>query len=111
MLRTFTMNRHIFQHAAFLKDLYFAEPLERKLIIESMSGDQTDAISNITLLILQGRLVVNNLHKQKLKQYKQTMRCLANPRIGVIRKKRTMQAFHKPLPLLIKSVIHLIDEQ
>ena len=79
-------------------------------MIEFISQDQIRTISDIAKKILQGRLSVNNIHREKLKHYKRTIRFLANPRIGANRKKRTMLAFHDVIPLLIKPVLHLLDE-
>ena len=111
LVRTFDINRRIFQNSAFLKALYYAQPLHRKLIIEFISQDQMYDISDIAEKILQGRLVVNNVHKEKLKHYKRTIRFLANRRIDGNRKRRTMLAFHDVIPLLIVPILHLLDEQ
>lgn len=97
------MNRRILRNSTFIKALYFAEPLQRKQMIESISED-------IAKNILDGRLAVNNVHKQKLKQYKRTIRFLASQRINQDRKKRTMLLFHNVIPLLIKPILHLLDE-
>jgi len=105
------MSRRIFQNSAFLKALYYAQPLQRKQMIEHISQDQIRVISDIAEKILQGRLVVNNVHREKLKHYKRTIRFLANQRISTNRKRRTMLAFHNVIPLLIKPILHLLDEQ
>ena len=105
------MNRRIFQNSAFLKSLYYAQPLQRKQMIQFISQDQIRVISDIAEKILQGRLVVNNVHREKLKHYKRTIRFLANQRISTNRKRRTMLAFHDVIPLLIKPILHLLDEQ
>jgi len=105
------MNRRIFQNSAFLKALYYAQPLQRKQMIQFISQDQIRVISDIAEQILQGRLVVNNVHREKLKHYKRTIRFLANQRVSTNRKRRTMLAFHNVIPLLIKPILHLLDEQ
>ena len=48
------MNRRIFQNSAFLIALYYAQPLQRKFMIEFISPDQMWAISDIAIKILQG---------------------------------------------------------
>jgi hypothetical protein len=98
------MNRRIFQNSAFLIALYNVQPLQRKF-------HQIRAISDIAIKIVQGRVAVNNVHRQKLRHYKQTIRFLANQRISTNRKKRRMLAFHDVIPLLIKPILHLLDEQ
>ena len=67
-------------------------------------------MSDIAKNILEGKLVVNYVHRQKLKQYKATIRFSASPRLKTNRKKQTMLVFHNVLPLLIKPVPHLLDE-
>ena len=105
------MNRRIFQNSAFLIALYYAQPLQRKFMIEFISPDRIRAISNIAIKIVQGRVAVNNIHRQKLRHYKRTIRFLANQRISTNWKKRTLLAFHDVIPLLIKPILHLLDEQ
>ena len=104
------MNRHIFQNSAFLKALYHAEPIQRKLMIEVITIDQIRTLCEITLKILQGRLDLSNLHTQKLKDYKRTLRSLATTRYNPLRKKKILLTFHKIIPLLIKPVLHLFNE-
>ena len=104
------MNRHIFQNSAFLKALYHAEPIQRKLMIEVITIDQIRTLCEITLKILQGRLDFGNLRRQKLKNYKRTLRSLASTRINPLRKKKILLTFHKIIPLLIKPVLHLLNE-
>jgi len=104
------MNGRIFRNSAFIKALYYAEPMQRKHMIENMSDDEIRVMSDITENILNGRLSVNNVHKQKLKHYKRIIRFLASQRINLNRKRRTMLVFHNVIPLLIKPIAHLLDE-
>ena len=107
LVRTFDMNRRIFQNSA----LYYAQSLQRKFMIEFISPDQIRAISDIAITIVQGRVAVNNVHRQKRRHYKRTIRFLAYQRISTNREKRTILAFHDVIPLLIKPILHLLDEQ
>ena len=59
------MNRRILRKSNFIKVLYFAEPLQRKEMIESISQDDIWYSQNI----FEGRLYANYVHRQKLKQY------------------------------------------
>jgi hypothetical protein len=68
------MNRRIFQNSAFLIALYYVQSLQRKFTIEFISPDQIWAISDIAIKIVQGRVAVNNVHRQKLRYYKRTIR-------------------------------------
>jgi hypothetical protein len=52
LVRTFDMNRRIFQNSA----LYYAQSLQRKFMIEFISPDQIRAISDIAITIVQGRV-------------------------------------------------------
>jgi len=104
------MSRRIFENSAFLKALYHAEPTQRKLMIEVITIDQIRTLCEITLKILQGRLELSNLHRQKLKDYKRTLRSLVSTRIDHLRKKKILLTFHRIIPLLIKPVLHLLDE-
>jgi hypothetical protein len=53
------MNSRILRNSNFIKVLYFAEPLQRKEMIESISQDEICAVSDIVKNTLEGRLVVN----------------------------------------------------
>ena len=70
------MSRRIFQNSAFLKALYHAEPIQRKLMIEVITIDRIRTLCEITLKILQERLDLSNLHRQKLKDYRRTLPAL-----------------------------------
>jgi hypothetical protein len=58
------MNRRIFQNSTFLIALYYVQLLQRKL-------HQIRAISDIAIEIVQERVAVNNVHRQKLRHYKE----------------------------------------
>lgn len=105
------MSRHIIENFAFLKALYYAEPLQRKLMIDLITIKKVQAFSEIASFLLQGRISLPNIHKHKLKDYWLTVRSLAKARISVGRKKRTLHTFHYLLPLLIKPVLSILDEQ
>jgi len=104
------MSRRIIQNSAFLKALYYAQPIQRKLMIAFITTEQIKALSEIALKILQGRLILSNAHKEKLKDYSRVIRSLASQRISIGRKKRTLLSFHNWIPLLIKPVLYLLDE-
>ena len=57
-------------------------------MIESISQDDICAVSDIAKNILEGKLVVNYVHRQKLKQYKTTIRFSASPRLNTNRKSK-----------------------
>ena len=81
------MSRRILQHSAFLKALYYTEPIQRKLMIEFITNDQIRALSEIIMKILRGRLVVSAIHREKLRDYQNVIRFLASHRISPVRKK------------------------
>jgi hypothetical protein len=64
LVRTFDMNRRIFQNSAFLIALYYVQLLQGHF-------HQIRAISDIAIKIVQGRVAVNNVHRQKLRHYKE----------------------------------------
>jgi hypothetical protein len=64
LVRTFDMNRRIFQNSAFLIALYYVKLLQGNF-------HQIRAISDIAIKIVQGRVAVNNVHRQKLRHYKE----------------------------------------
>ena len=64
LVRTFDMNRRIFQNSAFLIALYYVQLLQGNF-------HQIRAISDIAIKIVQGRVAVNNVHRQKLRHYKE----------------------------------------
>ena len=57
-------------------------------MIESISQDDICAVSDKVNNILEGRIVVNYVHRQKLKQYKRTIQL--NTRINTNEKKQTI---------------------
>jgi hypothetical protein len=58
------MNRRIFQNSAFLKAIYHADPIQRKLMIKVITIDQIKTLCEIILKILQGRLDLSNLQTE-----------------------------------------------
>ena len=104
------MNSRIIQNAAFIKALFYADPLERRQMLRDISLEQIRAISDIAKNILHGRYVIDNTHREKLRQYRSTIRSLASGRISTSRKKRTMLVFHRVIPLLILPILRLLDE-
>ena len=63
------MNRSILRNSNQIKALFFAEPLQRKEITEYISQVGICAVSDIVKNILEVRLVVSYVHRQKVKQY------------------------------------------
>jgi len=104
------MSRRIFENSAFLKVIYHAEPIQKKLMVEFITTDQIRALTEIVVNILRGRINIHNIHKERLRNYQRVMRSLASQRISVARKTRTWLAFHDLIPLLIQLILHLLDE-
>lgn len=109
-MRTFNMNRHIFQNSAFLKALYRAHPFQRKTMIDFITANQVAALSQIAYKILRRRITISNVQRERLRPYKRYVRFIANPQINTDRKKRMLRAFHNMVPLLIEPFLHLLDE-
>ena len=105
------MNRGIIENSAFLKELYFVSPRRRKEMIEQSSSNQIHAISNIARLIYNGTMTISVQHRRKLRQFRKTIQFLVSGRVSVSRKKRTMLVYHSLIPLLIKPLLNLLDEQ
>ena len=104
------MNRRVFRNSAFLKAIYHTEPLQRKAMIETTEEERIRTLCDLARNILHGRIYVSNSYKDKLKEYTYVIRSLASSRVDVARKRRTLLAYHKLIPLLIKPVLHLLDE-
>ena len=79
-------------------------------MIEFITNEQMRVLTEIIVKILRGRLIVNAVHREKLKDYQNVIRFLASNRISLVRKKRTLLTFHQLIPLLIKPVLHLLNE-
>jgi hypothetical protein len=56
------MSRLIFENSAFLKTMYHAKLIQRKLIVEFIPTDQILALTEIVINILRGRINIHNIH-------------------------------------------------
>ena len=79
-------------------------------MIEFADREQLKVLCDIAEKILRGRIIIHRVHRQKLKDYKRVIRSLASHRINIERKRNTLLAFHELIPLLIRSIMHLLDE-
>lgn len=105
------MNRRIFENSTFLKELYYDRPRRRKELIAESSDDQIQTISHIAYKIYHATLMISIVHRRKLREFRKTIQFLASGRISVSRKRRVLLVYHKLIPLLIKPLLHLLDEQ
>ena len=79
-------------------------------MIDFVEMDQLYALCDIVMIVLHGQLILTDIHREKLKHYRNVIRVLASNRINIARKKRTLLAYHSLIPLLIYPVIRLLDE-
>jgi hypothetical protein len=94
------MSRRIFENSAFLKAMYHAKPIQRKLMVEFIQTYQILALTEIVVNILRGRINIHNIHRERLRNYQRVMRSLVIRHISVAKKKtRTFLAFHDIIPL------------
>jgi len=80
-------------------------------MIEQSSNNQIRAISDIAKRIYNGTIMISLQHRQQLRQLRKTIKFLASGRVRLSRKKRTMLVYHRLIPLLIKPLLNLLDEQ
>lgn len=104
------MSRRISQQSAYLKLLYDCKPKLRKTLIQHAERAQMEALSQIAVNILRGNVSLSEVHKKKLKRYKETIRSLASRRVSLARKRQFLLKYHALVQLLIKPVIPLLDE-
>ncbi|CAC5416580.1 unnamed protein product [Mytilus coruscus] len=109
-LYNMTMFRRIIHNSVFLKTIYLVDPIERKALIRFTEEEHIQALCDIAKNILQGRITISIAYKQKLKQYKTVIRSLASSRIVMTRKRRMLLTFNHLIPLLIKPILHILDE-
>ncbi|CAC5362576.1 unnamed protein product [Mytilus coruscus] len=100
-----TMSTRIIRNSVFLKTIYRAEPVQRKLMIDFAEMDQLYALCDIVMIILHGQLILTDIHREKLKHYRNVIRALASNRIDIARKKRTLLAYHE------NTMVKKVDKQ
>ena len=70
------MSRRIFENSAFLKAIYHAKPIQRKLMVEFIPTHQILALTEIVVNILRGRINIHNIHRESMRNYQRVMRSL-----------------------------------
>jgi len=97
------------QTTAFLKLLHRCPPNQRKALVQYITDEQMDALSQIAVNILQGNIPITEDYKKKLRRYRDVIRSIASKQVGRARKKQTLLRFHTVIPLLIRPTLPLLD--
>lgn len=72
------MSSRIIRNSVFLKTIYRAETFQRKLMIDFGKMDQFYALCDIVMVVLHGQLILTDIHREKLKHYRNVIRALAH---------------------------------
>lgn len=105
------MPHRITSFSTFLKFLYYAEPRQRKVLIQSATNEQIEILSEIALNIYRGVLHMSIHHIRKLRPYQLNIRALCSRSIAHRRKKNILVRHPILVPLLIKPILTLLYEQ
>ena len=104
------MSRRIFQNSTFLKNIYHATPFHRGLMIQFITNDQVLALSLIARKIFRRTVHISNSLKTKLEPYMRWVRLLSHSQLDMRRRKIILRTFPDMIPLLIRPILHLLDE-
>lgn len=104
------MPLRITSYSTFLRYLYYAEPRQRKVLIQTATHEQIDILSEIALNIYRGVLPLSTHHIRKLRPYQLNIRALCSRSIAHRRKKNILGRHPILISLLIKPVLSLLDE-
>ena len=91
--RSGNMKRRIDDYIDTLRKLYQCNVDKRKRWLElHLDDDFAFVICDCAKNILSGNLKINDVQKNRLRQYKQDMRTLINKRVGISKKKEIIQS-------------------
>lgn len=76
-----------------------------------MTDEQLAALSQIALNTLRGNVPIANAYRKKTRCYKDVIRSLATRHVSRSRKKETLLKFHAVIPLIIKPLLRLLDDE
>lgn len=102
------MSTNVREHLPILKYIAKTPSRRRRMLIKQCATNNfARCISECCWNVINGRVPLSDSEKRKLCKYKKTLRELANRRVSLTSKKRTLQSggFLPLLPLLIGPVI------
>lgn len=82
------MSSNINESLEFIRQLAKASSKERKTILKNASIKNLKDLSEICLNLLQGKLKINHISKNKLRRHRQKIETLANKKVSLVKKKR-----------------------
>lgn len=104
------MHGRIRKQRAFLAFMLSANTTQQKIIIKSLTSEQYDVISEISLNIYTGTYPLSNKYINQLKPYHSNIRSLGSREVASKQKRRILLNNLPLLPLLLKPIVHHLDQ-
>lgn len=104
------MSRLVRTHAAFLRLLYETNAKQRKMLLQTITSAQLQAVLEVTWNVYRGTFPVSDYYVKKMAPYKTSIRTLVSKRVSNKRKKEILLHRRKILPWVIKPVLSLLNE-
>lgn len=102
------MHRRIRKQRAFLAFMLSANITQQRIIIKSLTSEQYDVFSEIALNIYTGTYPLSNINQ--LKPYHSNIRSLGSREVASKQKRRILLNNLPLLPLLMKPIVHHLDQ-
>jgi len=104
------MGGRIRQHAAFLRLLQESSTKQRKVLIESISNVQLDALSQLILNIVQGNVPISDAYIKKLKRHKDVIHSLATRKVSRVKKREALLQLLRLIPFILKPALPPLND-
>lgn len=104
------MNQRIRKHRAFLHFLLYANSVQQKLIVKSLTSEQIDVISEIALNIYTGTYPLTKKYINQLRSYQSYIRSLGSREISSKVKRGILLKHLQLVSLLLKPIVQHMDK-
>lgn len=104
------MNQRVRKHKAILQFLLYANTVQQKLIIKSLTSEQIDVISEIALNIYTGTYPLTKKYINKLRSYQSYIRSLGSRETSSKLKRGILLKHLQLVSLLLKPIVQYMDK-
>ena len=99
------MTALIRQQRHFLHLFVQTTPIQRKVLLQTVTKDQMKALSQIAHNIIKGTVALGAAERQKLKSERRLIHLLGDTRLGFVHKKSLVQSKQRVLRLLVNIAV------
>lgn len=102
------MSKLIQRNYPFLRELLESSQEKRKAIIETSTEDNINALTELSINLLEGHLTLTNDEKLELSKHKTFIRSLSRKDIPITQKKKKLLSNCNILPMLISPLLSVV---